>query len=66
MGLRRLSMSPAFVPTLKELVRSSQLEDAEKVAHKALRLRTFKELRRFLTRATHKTCPNVAYLDTRK
>jgi phosphoenolpyruvate-protein phosphotransferase len=66
MGLRRLSMSPAFVPTLKELVRSSQLETAEWTARRVLRLRTFREVRRFLTRMTRKTCPNVAFLDTRK
>jgi phosphoenolpyruvate-protein phosphotransferase len=66
MGLRRLSMSPAFVPTLKELVRCSQLELAEKTARKVLRLRTFREVRRFLTRMTRNVCPNVAFLDTRK
>jgi phosphoenolpyruvate-protein phosphotransferase len=66
MGLRRLSMSPAFVPTLKELVRSTQLEVAEKTAHKALRLQTFREVRKFLTRITRKVCPNVAFLDTRQ
>jgi phosphoenolpyruvate-protein phosphotransferase len=66
MGLRRLSMSPAFVPTLKELVRSTQLEVAERTARRALRLRTFREVRKFLTRMTRKVCPNVAFLDTRK
>jgi phosphoenolpyruvate-protein phosphotransferase (PTS system enzyme I) len=66
MGLRQLSMSPAFVPTLKELVRSTQLELAERTARKVLRLRTFREVRRFLTHMTRKVCPNVAFLDTRK
>jgi phosphoenolpyruvate-protein phosphotransferase len=66
MGLRRLSMSPAFVPTLKELVRSTDLALAEQTARKALRLRTFREVRRYLTHMTRKVCPNVAFLDTRK
>ena len=66
MGLRRVSMSPAFVPTIKELVRSTDLALAEKAARKVLRLRTFREVRRFLTRITRKVCPNVAFLDTRK
>jgi len=66
MGLRRLSMSPAFVPTLKEMVRSTQLELAERTARRVLRLRTFREVRRFLTRMTRTVCPNVAFLDTRK
>jgi phosphoenolpyruvate-protein phosphotransferase (PTS system enzyme I) len=64
MGLRRLSMSPAFVPPLKELIRSTQLEMAEKVARKVLRLRTFREVRKFLTGMTRKVCPNIALLDT--
>jgi phosphoenolpyruvate-protein kinase (PTS system EI component) len=66
MGLRRLSMSPAFVPTLKELVRSTELELAAKTARKVLRLQTFREVRRYLTRVTRRICPNVAFLDTRK
>lgn len=66
MGLRRLSMSPAFVPTLKELVRCTELELAEKTARKVLRLRTFREVRQYLTRVTRNVCPNVAFLDTRK
>jgi phosphoenolpyruvate-protein phosphotransferase len=66
MGLRRLSMSPAFVPTLKEMVRSTQLQLAQRTARKVLRLHTFREVRRFLTRMTRKVCPNVAFLDTRK
>jgi phosphoenolpyruvate-protein kinase (PTS system EI component) len=66
MGLRQLSMSPAFVPTLKEMVRSTDLAFAEKTARKVLRLKTFAEVRRYLTRATRIVCPNVAFLDTRK
>jgi phosphoenolpyruvate-protein kinase (PTS system EI component) len=66
MGLRSFSMSPAFVPTLKELIRCTDLEYAVKTAHKVKRLRTFREVRLFLTRVTSKLCPNVAFLDTRK
>ncbi len=66
MGLRQLSMSPAFVPTLKELVRCSQLEAAQRTARRVLRLKTFREVRRYLTHMTRKVCPNVAFLDTRK
>jgi phosphoenolpyruvate-protein phosphotransferase (PTS system enzyme I) len=66
MGLRRFSMSPAFVPTIKEVVRSASLEIGEQVAHRALRLRTIREVRNYLSRVTRKVCPNVTYLDTRK
>jgi phosphoenolpyruvate-protein phosphotransferase (PTS system enzyme I) len=66
MGLRRLSMSPAFVPTIKELVRCSDLALAEDVAHKCLRFKTFSAVRRFLGQVAQKVCPNVAFLDTQK
>jgi phosphoenolpyruvate-protein phosphotransferase len=66
MGLRSLSMSPAFVPTLKELIRCTRLEVAQKIARRVLRMSTAGEVRGFLTRKTREICPNVAFLDTSK
>jgi phosphoenolpyruvate-protein phosphotransferase len=66
MGLRRFSMSPAFVPTIKELARCSTRDQAEEIARHVLRLRTFKRVRRYLTAMTRKVCPNAAALDTKK
>ena len=66
MGLRSLSMSPAFVPTIKELVRCTTGANARKVARHVLRLKTFKQVRNYLGRKTLELCPNVAILDTRK
>jgi phosphoenolpyruvate-protein kinase (PTS system EI component) len=66
MGLRRLSMSPAFVPTIKELVRCSTLATAEGIARRALHLKTFRQVRRYLARMTELVCPNIATMDTKK
>jgi phosphoenolpyruvate-protein phosphotransferase len=66
MGLRRLSMSPAFVPTIKEMVRSTDFAKAQEIVAKVLRLKTAGEVRGYLTRITTKICPNVAFLDTRE
>jgi phosphoenolpyruvate-protein phosphotransferase (PTS system enzyme I) len=66
MGLRRFSMSPAFVPTIKELARCSSRAKAEEVARRVLRLRTFKHVRQYLTKMTRTVCPNAAILDTKK
>jgi phosphotransferase system enzyme I (PtsI) len=66
MGLRRLSMSPAFVPTIKEVARRTRLEVAEQVARRVLHLKTFRQVRRYLTRMTEEVCPNIATMDTRK
>jgi phosphoenolpyruvate-protein kinase (PTS system EI component) len=64
MGLRRLSMSPALVPPLKELIRLTRLPVAQEVTERVLAMKTFGEIRGFLTRKTRKMWPNVTMLDT--
>lgn len=66
MGLRKFSMSPAFVPTIKEVVRTVPLDRARRVARKVLRLRTFRGVREYLSRVAAALCPNVTFSDTRK
>jgi phosphotransferase system enzyme I (PtsI) len=63
MGLCRLSMSPAFIPSIKEMVRRSTLSLAQKIAQRVLSMKTFGEIRGFLTRKTRHLCPNIAFLD---
>jgi phosphotransferase system enzyme I (PtsI) len=65
MGLRRFSMSPAFVPTIKELVRCTSLAVAQQIAQRVLCLTTAGEVRGYLTRRLREICPKVAILDTR-
>ncbi len=66
MGLRKLSMSPAFVPTIKAVARHTTCEHAEHVARRVLHLKTFRQVRRYLTRMTEQVYPNIATMDTRK
>ncbi len=66
MGLRRFSMSPAFVPSIKELVRCARVATAQEIAQRVLALKTSGQVRGYLTRQTRQLCPNVAFLDTRK
>ncbi len=66
MGLRRFSMSPAFVPTIKEVARCTTRELAEQVAERLRRLRTFNQIRQYLSKMTRQVCPNVTYFDTTK
>ncbi len=63
MGMRRLSMSPAFVPSIKEVVRRTPITAAEEVSAKVLSLSTLGEIRGYLTRKVQKLCPNVSLLD---
>jgi len=65
-GLRRLSMSPAFVPSIKELVRRTDLATADEIARRVLRMERVGEIRGYLTRKTRQICPSVAFLDVRK
>jgi phosphoenolpyruvate-protein phosphotransferase (PTS system enzyme I) len=66
MGLRRLSMSPGFVPSIKEMVRRSKVADAQDIAKRALEMKTSGQVRGYLTRKTRQLCPNVAFLDVRQ
>jgi len=63
MGLRSLSMSPGFVPPLKEIVRRTSLKRAQAIAHRVLRMKTMAETRTYLARKVRQLCPNVARLD---
>jgi phosphoenolpyruvate-protein phosphotransferase len=66
MGLRRLSMSSAFVPSIKEMVRRTKFDAARAIADRVLRMKTAGEIRGFLTRKTKQIWPNVSILDMRK
>ncbi|HJT76535.1 MAG TPA: phosphoenolpyruvate--protein phosphotransferase [Gemmataceae bacterium] len=64
MGLRRFSMSPAFVPPIKELVRRTTLAIARECAEQVLRLKTSGEVREYLTRMAQEVCPEAARVET--
>jgi phosphoenolpyruvate-protein kinase (PTS system EI component) len=66
MGLTRYSMSPAFVPTIKEVARRTSRKVADGAAQRVVRLRTFKRVRDYLTQVVRDVCPNVTFLDTKK
>jgi phosphoenolpyruvate-protein phosphotransferase len=66
MGLRRMSMSPAFVPSIKELVRLATMEQAQDVAERVLEMKTVGAIRGYLTRKVRQVWPNVSILDTKK
>jgi phosphotransferase system enzyme I (PtsI) len=49
MGLRSLSMSPAFVPYIKEFARHLSLREAEELLLHALTLRTTPRVKKYLS-----------------
>jgi phosphotransferase system enzyme I (PtsI) len=64
MGLRRFSMSPAFIPTIKALLASVTSTQAERYAHHVLQLNTNEEIRSYLTARLHEVSSTVEMLDT--
>jgi phosphoenolpyruvate-protein phosphotransferase len=66
MGLRRLSMSPTVVPTIKELLRRTKLGAAEEISRRVLAMPTTGEVRGFLLRKVQEIWPDVALIDMRR
>ncbi|MCI0632272.1 MAG: phosphoenolpyruvate--protein phosphotransferase, partial [Phycisphaerales bacterium] len=64
MGLRSFSMSPAFIPTMKDLAAHLTQEDARQVLRKALTLRTTAAVKRFMAEQLARIAPNLRMLDT--
>lgn len=65
MGLRRFSMSPAFVPTIKALLASVTTAQAERFAHQVLQLKTNDEIRSYLTARLHEISSTLEVLDSK-
>jgi phosphoenolpyruvate-protein phosphotransferase (PTS system enzyme I) len=66
MGLRKLSMSPGFVPTIKEVLRHTTLAEAEALTQRVLRMSTVAEIRNYLTLKIQQIWPNMSLLDLRR
>jgi len=64
MGLRRFSMSPAFVPTIKALLASVSTAQAERFAHQVLQLKTSEEIRTYLTARLHEISSALEVFDS--
>jgi phosphotransferase system enzyme I (PtsI) len=64
MGLRSFSMSPAFIPSMKELAAHLTEEQARKILRKALTLRTTAAVKRYMAEQLGLIAPNLQMLDT--
>ena len=66
MGLRRMSMSPAFVPSIREMVRHATLAAAKEAAQAVLHMATVGEVRSYLTAKVREIWPDMRLLDMRE
>lgn len=64
MGLRQFSMSPAFVPTTKQLAAKITLQTAEKIFEQCLRLKTTTNVKRFMAEQMREIAPDLAIFDS--
>jgi phosphoenolpyruvate-protein kinase (PTS system EI component) len=66
MGMRAFSMSPGFVPSVKELIRALDVPTAQKIAECVLRMTTVAELTQCLTSEVKRIAPDVVIFDTQQ
>jgi phosphotransferase system enzyme I (PtsI) len=64
MGLRSFSMSPAFIPTIKELTSHLTRRRAERIVRRALEIKTTAGVQRFMAAQIAEIAPNLKLLDT--
>ncbi|MBA4016254.1 MAG: phosphoenolpyruvate--protein phosphotransferase [Pirellula sp.] len=62
MGLRSFSMSPAFVPVVKELLRRLTTERADAILKQVLKMRTTAQIIRYMDEQLQEIAPNLAML----
>ena len=64
MGLRSFSMSPAFVPSMKDLASHVTIAQAREILHRALRMKTTTRIKHFMRDQLAKIAPNLSLLDS--
>ncbi len=64
MGLRSFSMSPAFIPSIKELAGRITVAQAESILEHALKLRTTTNVKRFMAARLRQIAPSLTLMDT--
>lgn len=64
MGLRNFSMSPAFIPSIKQLASQVTVTEAKRILDDAMRRKTTPEIKRLLARELSRLAPNLSMLQT--
>jgi phosphotransferase system enzyme I (PtsI) len=64
MGLRSFSMSPAFVPSMKDLASHVTIPQARELLQHALRMKTTTRIKHFMRDQLQRIAPNLSLLDS--
>jgi phosphotransferase system enzyme I (PtsI) len=63
MGLRSFSMSPAFIPSIKELASHLTPRQARQILRHALELKTIANVKRYMRDQVSRIAPNISLMD---
>jgi phosphotransferase system enzyme I (PtsI) len=63
LGLRKFSMSPAFVPAIKNLLSQVTTSQAERFAHHVLQFKTSEEIRHYMSERLHEIAADLQLFD---
>ncbi|MHB0959234.1 MAG: phosphoenolpyruvate--protein phosphotransferase [Pirellulaceae bacterium] len=64
MGLRSFSMSPAFIPSMKDLASHITIAQAREILRHVLRMKTTMRIQHFMRDQLRKIAPNLSLLDS--
>lgn len=64
MGLTRFSMSPAFLPSIKQLAAQVTMAQARKMLVETLKMKTTNRVKTYLTSELEKIAPNLKLMDS--
>jgi phosphotransferase system enzyme I (PtsI) len=64
MGLRSYSMSPAFIPIMKELAKQLSRSDTASIVERARKMPTTKQIVGYLGRQLARICPDLSIVDS--
>jgi len=64
MGLRRFSMSPAFIPSIKQLASQITVEESERIVAAVMKFKTTAQVKKFVARLIERIAPDLKMLST--
>ncbi len=64
MGLRKFSMSPAFVPSIKQLAAQITVTEAEQILEAVLKFKTTAQVSKYMARQIELVAPKLSILDS--
>ena len=64
MGLKTFSMSPAFVPSIKQLAQMVSVPEAEEILEVVMKFKTTAQVSKYMTRQVERLAPKLSILDS--